>query len=329
VSAATQVLANLVALAAFDVTAYYVVFVLVGASNGGTMIANNILPLEYATSDDRPTYIAMATAVVTNDVLTPDLDPARLSALQARVAELLPTLREDLEALTRIPSVSLAAFDQAQVEASAHAVAELLRAEGLAVEIVREGGQPAVIGHLDGPEGSPTVMLYAHHDVQPPGAESDWESSPFEPTERDGRVYARGIADDKAGVMAHVAAVASYLRSTGDLPCNVKFVIEGEEEIGSENLAAFLAKYKSLMAADAVVLSDTSNFDTGIPGLTYRLRGMCQVDVEVRCLERPVHSGQRGGVIPDPVQILSRLIADLTASVDHAGRARLLCPLCD
>ena len=109
------------------------------------------------------------------------------------------------------------------------------------------------------------------------------------------------------------------------LPCNVKFVIEGEEEIGSENLASFLRKYKGLMAADAVVLSDTSNFDTGVPGLTYRLRGMCQVDVEVRCLERPVHSGQRGGAVPDPVQILSRLIADLTAadgSLDIPGLYR-------
>ena len=178
--------------------------------------------------------------VVTDDVLTPDIDPARLSALQARVTQLLPALREDLEALTRIPSVSLAAFDQAHVEASARAVAGLLRAEGLQVEIIREGGRPAVIGHADGPSGAPTVMLYAHHDVQPPGADSDWDSLPFEPTERDGRVYARGIADDKAGVMAHIAALRAH---SGGLPVGVTVFVEGEEEIGSDSLPAILARH--------------------------------------------------------------------------------------
>src|SRR2546422_421192 len=118
-------------------------------------------------------------------------------------------------------------------------------------------------------------------------------------------------ADDKAGVMAHVAAVASYLKSSGDVPCNVKFVIEGEEEIGSENLGKFLEKYKDKLSADFIVLSDTANFDTGVPALTYQLRGICQVDVEVRCLDHPVHSGMWGGPVPDPVQILSSLIAGL------------------
>jgi acetylornithine deacetylase/succinyl-diaminopimelate desuccinylase-like protein len=111
--------------------------------------------------------------------------------------------------------------------------------------------------------------------------------------------------------MAHVAAVASYLASSGRVPCNVKFVIEGEEEIGSENLGKFLEKYKDRFAADFIVLSDTANFDTGVPALTYQLRGICQVDVEVQCLERPVHSGMWGGPVPDPVQVLCRLIADL------------------
>jgi acetylornithine deacetylase/succinyl-diaminopimelate desuccinylase-like protein len=112
-------------------------------------------------------------------------------------------------------------------------------------------------------------------------------------------------------VMAHVAAVASYLKSSGDVPCNVKFVIEGEEEIGSENLGKFLEKYKGKLSADFIVLSDTANFDTGIPALTYQLRGICQVDVEVQCLDHPVHSGMWGGPVPDPVQVLSALIADL------------------
>ena len=189
--------------------------------------------------------------------------------MRARVAELLPTLRQDLEALARIPSVSLAAFDQANVEASAEAVAGLLRAEGLDVEIIREGGRPAVIGHIDGPEGAPTVMLYAHHDVQPPGAESDWDSPPFEPTERDGRVYARGIADDKAGVMAHVAALRAH---SGGLPVGVTVFVEGEEEIGSDSLGSILARHGNKLPAGGLVLSAPAKRAVGRPALHAALR---------------------------------------------------------
>jgi cysteinylglycine-S-conjugate dipeptidase len=246
--------------------------------------------------------------VVTKDALTPDLDPARLSALQARVAELQPALRQDLEALARIPSVSLAAFDQAHVEVSAQAVAGLLRAEGLAVEIVREGGQPAVIGHLDGPEGAPTVMLYAHHDVQPPGAESEWDSPPFEPTERGGRVYARGIADDKAGVMAHIAALRAH---SGGLPVGVTVFVEGEEEIGSDSLAAILERHGEKLRADAIVLADSANWAVGEPALTTTLRGVVRIVLTVRTLDHGIHSGMFGGVVPDAITALVRMIASL------------------
>ena len=223
--------------------------------------------------------------------------------------------KETLRDLARIPSVSAPGYPAQEVRRSADAFADLLQRTGMRNVRILEipGVHPYVYGDwLDRP-GAPTLMLYGHHDVVPPGRPERWLSPPFEPVERKGRLYGRGTADDKGGILVHVAAVAAYLRATGSLPCNVKFLIEGEEEIGSENLAAFLRRHQGLMAADAVVLSDTANFDTGIPGLTFQLRGLCQVDVEVRCLERPVHSGQKGGAVPDPAQILCALIADLRA----------------
>ncbi len=225
-----------------------------------------------------------------------------------------PDFKQTLIELSRIPSISADGFPAAEVRRSAEATCDALRAAG--VENVRmlevEGAHPYVYGDWLHQPGAPTILLYGHHDVQPEGRHEKWLSPPFEPTERGGRLYGRGTADDKAGVMAHVAAVASYLKSTGAVPCNVKFIIEGEEEIGSGNLGRFLDQYRDMMAADFIVLSDTANFDTGIPALTYQLRGICQVDVEVQGLERPVHSGMWGGPVPDPVQILCKLIADLT-----------------
>ena len=241
---------------------------------------------------------------MTDDAVTPD----RIDALRTRIAELMPGLRQDLEALTRIPSVSLDAFDQSHVEASAEAVAALLRAEGLDVEIVREGGRPAVIGHVDGPEGAPTVMLYAHHDVQPPGKDEDWDSAPFEPTERDGRVYARGIADDKAGVMAHIAALRAH---HGTLPVGVTVFVEGEEEIGSDSLPTILERHGDKLRADAIVLADSMNWGIGEPALTTTLRGMIRVVVTVRTLDHGVHSGMFGGAVPDAIMSLARLLSTL------------------
>ncbi|MFL6080384.1 MAG: dipeptidase [Ornithinibacter sp.] len=238
------------------------------------------------------------------DVLTPD----QISALRGRVAALMPALRADLEALTRIPSVSLDAFDQAHVEASAEATAALLRAEGLDVEIVREGGRPAVIGHLDGPPGSRTVMLYAHHDVQPPGDDSLWDSAPFEPTERDGRLYGRGAADDKAGIMAHLAALRAH---AGELPVGVTVFVEGEEEVGSDSLATILERHGEKLRADAIVLADSTNWAIGEPALTTTLRGMIRVVVTVTTLDHGVHSGMFGGAVPDALTALIRVLASL------------------
>jgi cysteinylglycine-S-conjugate dipeptidase len=239
-------------------------------------------------------------------------DPRKaLRDIDARFDEHKRTLIE----LSRIPGVSADGFPASEVRRSAEAFASLLKEVGLHNVQVLEvpGVHPYVYGDWTLAKDAPTLILYGHHDVVPPGRPDRWLSPPFEPEERKQRLYGRGTADDKGGILVHVAAVAAYLRTSGTLPCNVKFVIEGEEEIGSPNLPKFLDRYANLLSADAVVLSDTSNFDTGVPALTVQLRGLCQVDVEVRCLERPVHSGQKGGAVPDPVQILCRLIADLTA----------------
>jgi len=234
---------------------------------------------------------------------------AALDYLDAHTAD----FKDTLVGMSRIPSVSAEGFAPAEVRRSAESVAEALRAAGVEnVQILEiPGVHPYVYGDWLHKPGAPTILLYGHHDVQPPGRPERWISPPYEPTERNGRLFGRGTADDKAGVMAHVAAVASYLKATGEVPCNVKFIIEGEEEIGSENLGRFLEKYKGMMAADFIVLSDTANFDTGIPALTYQLRGICQVDVEVKSLGQPRHSGMWGGPVPDPVQVLCMLIAGL------------------
>jgi acetylornithine deacetylase/succinyl-diaminopimelate desuccinylase-like protein len=239
--------------------------------------------------------------------------PTRDAALQ-RLEERFEEFQQTLADLVRIPSVSAAGFPAEPVRRSAEAFAALLERVGIGNVRILElpGVHPYVYGEWLGRPGAPTLLLYGHHDVVPPGREGEWRSPPFEPVARGGRLYGRGSADDKGGILAHVAAVAAYLDAAGTLPCNVRFLVEGEEEIGSTHLGAFLEAYAGMLSADAVVLSDTQNFDTGVPGLTVSLRGLCIVDVEVRCLDRPVHSGQKGGAVPDAVQVLCGLIAGLT-----------------
>jgi acetylornithine deacetylase/succinyl-diaminopimelate desuccinylase-like protein len=200
------------------------------------------------------------------------------------------------------------------VARSAEAVAELLRGVLPDVRILtttRADGlvsRPAVVARRPAPDGAPTVLLYAHHDVQPPGAESAWNTSPFEPTERDGRLYGRGAADDKAGVIAHVAA----LRALGDdLGVGVTVFVEGEEEIGSPTFVDFLREHRALLAADLVILADSSNWKVGVPAFTTSLRGLVDCEVEVAVLDHALHSGMYGGPILDAPTLLIRLLATL------------------
>ena len=251
--------------------------------------------------------------------------------LRARVSSLFPALRADLEALVRIPSVSAPAFDQAHVSRSAEAVADLLRGAGMDdVQILTAGdSRPAVVARRAAPAGAPTVLLYAHHDVQPPGSDADWQTPPFEPVERGGRLYGRGAADDKAGIIAHLGA----LRALGDdLAVGVTVFVEGEEEIGSPTFGAFLAAYEDLLRADVIVVADSSNWKVGVPGLTTSLRGLLDCEVELTVLTHAVHSGMFGGPVLDAITLLSRLIATLhdeDGTVAVAGLAHAPDPLVD
>lgn len=228
----------------------------------------------------------------------------------------MPGVRADLERLVTIPSVAFDGFDHSHVATSAEAVAELLRGAGMPdVRIVTavgpsgKTGQPAVIGRRPAPPGAPTVLLYAHHDVQPAGDPAAWEQpDPFVAVERDGRLYGRGAADDKAGVMAHVAALRAF---GDDLPVGVTVFVEGEEEFGSDSLEVLIAEHRDLLAADVIVIADSGNWDVGTPGLTTSLRGLVNAYVEVRTLRQAVHSGMFGGPVPDALTALCRLLATL------------------
>lgn len=229
----------------------------------------------------------------------------------------------DLCDLVRIPGVSADPPPSPALKKSAEAVKALMQKAGLeSCEVIDfPGGHPYAYGEWLHAKGAPTVLLYGHHDVQPPGRPEKWETPAFEPTIRkDGRLYGRGAVDDKAGVMVHIAAIASYLKAGNPLPVNVKFIVEGEEEAGSQSLSAFLEKYKEKLAADVIVLTDTANHEAGLPSLTVSLRGLVAVSVEVRSLDHPVHSGMWGGPVPDPVMALCKAIAELT---DKDGKLAL------
>ena len=232
-----------------------------------------------------------------------------MTDITARVRDVLPAVRADLENLVRIESVWADPDRRGEVQRSAEEVAKLLSEAGFGdVRIVAEGGAPAVIAHHPPPPGAPTVLLYAHHDVQPEGDRSQWHSEPFEPTERNGRLYGRGTADDKAGIATHLAAFRAH---GGNPPVGVTVFVEGEEESGSPSLSRLLAAHRDALAADVIVIADSDNWSTEVPSLTVSLRGLADCIVEVATLDHGLHSGMWGGVVPDALSVLVRLLASL------------------
>ncbi len=246
-----------------------------------------------------------------------------LEALKEHVLSGLPASIADLSALVRIPSVSWDGFDPANVAASAEAVKALF--DGLGVfdsveisraEIASSGvlGQPAVLATRAARSGKPTILLYAHHDVQPQGKEEEWESSPFEPTLRGDRLYGRGTADDKAGVMAHVAAIRAFVAAVGEnFELGLVAFIEGEEEFGSRSFKNFLVKHREQLAADVIVVADSDNWDIDTPALTVALRGNVTFKLKISTLDHASHSGMFGGAAPDAILATIRLLSTLWA----------------
>ncbi|MEA1902409.1 MAG: M20/M25/M40 family metallo-hydrolase [Actinomycetota bacterium] len=230
--------------------------------------------------------------------------------LKAAVAADMPRLKDLLYSLIRMESVSAHGYDPAGVRNAGEAIVGLLEEAGFANTQLLEStdGHPAVFGEIPAPEGAPTLLLYAHYDVQPPGPIEHWDSGPFEPFEKDGRIYGRGASDDKSGVVMHLGAIAAH---GGDLPVGVQILFEGEEEAGSDGLPEILEKYSDLLSPDIIVIGDGGNWKVGVPAFLTQLRGVVAVKLELRTLSAPVHSGQYGGLVPDALMTLSRLLATL------------------
>ena len=232
--------------------------------------------------------------------------------LRSAIAEDRPRITDELARLVAIPSVGYEGYDRAQVRASADLTAQLLRDAGLDdVRILDlNGGQPAVFGQIAGPAGAPTVLLYAHHDVQPVADPALWDTPPFEPTVRDGRMYGRGTADDKCGIAIHAAAIRALL-ADGAPPVTIRIVVEGEEECSTEHLPDLVQGHADLLRADVAIVADGGNAHTGVPTIGTSIRGSTSITVRVDVLPQAVHSGAFGGPLPDAVMALSRMLASL------------------
>jgi len=218
----------------------------------------------------------------------------------------------ELKDFLRIPSISTLAENKKDINDCANFVMEKLKQAGMSrVEVFQSEGHPIVYGEWLGAPGKPTILVYGHYDVQPVDPIDLWETPPFEPTIKNGKIYARGATDDKGQVFMHFKSVESFFRTVGSPPLNIKFLIEGEEEIGSEHLESFINNNIELLKCDAVLISDTSLYAPGVPTLTYGLRGLAYMEVEVTGPDRDLHSGTFGGAVGNPINTLAQMIAKL------------------
>ena len=227
---------------------------------------------------------------------------------------------EQLFEFLRIPSVSADSRHQPDMARCAEFVQTAMTTAGLTAEIIPTDGHPIVYGERIVGEDRPTVLVYGHYDVQPADPLDLWTSPPFEPVVRDGCIYARGATDDKGQVFTHLKAIEAWTKVTGDLPVNVKFIIEGEEEVGSDNLDRFLEENKERLKADVAVISDTSQYGDGIPAITYGLRGIVAAEVRLTGPSKDLHSGVFGGSIANPVNAIARMCGAL---VGDDGRVQI------
>jgi acetylornithine deacetylase/succinyl-diaminopimelate desuccinylase-like protein len=247
----------------------------------------------------------------------PTIQDSELEAARRAVSRIFPKALEVLEQLVRIPGIAWDAFDEKQLVKSAESVKDLFEGTGAfdQVEILRanygEGqlGAPAVVATRKAKNSRPTVLLYAHHDVQPPGDAGLWDSGPFEPEVRNGRLYGRGVADDKAGVVAHYAAISALSELAGaEFDLGLAVFIEGEEEAGSPSFASFLAQFREKLESDVIVVADSGNWSTSVPAITTTLRGLVSLELEVRTLDHALHSGMYGGAVPDALMAFIKIM---------------------
>jgi len=233
----------------------------------------------------------------------------------------LGRFREELYDFLRIPSVSAKSEHDADTRRAADWLAQRLNETGLDAAVHETDGHPIVVGEWrDAGDDAPTVLIYGHYDVQPPEPLELWSSPPFEPTEREGRMYARGTADDKGQLYMHVKALEAHLATASELPVNVVVLAEGEEEVGSPSLVPFVESHAEMLACDLVLISDTGMFAEGLPSLLFSLRGLAYFEIHVRGASSDLHSGEYGGAVANPGNALSKIVASLH---DERGRVAI------
>ncbi|HBE71926.1 MAG TPA: dipeptidase [Planctomycetaceae bacterium] len=236
-----------------------------------------------------------------------------LQAIDRYLQETQAQSLETLKSLLRIPSVSADPAYAGDMTRAADSVASALKAAGLEVEMIETDGPPLVYAQSAPVPGKPVALVYGHYDVQPPDPLELWETPPFEPTERNGNLYARGATDDKGQMLTHVESVSAWAKQIGELPLQVKFMIEGEEEMGSEQLDAYLKKpeAKEKLACDVIVISDSGQYSKGQPAITYGLRGIAYFEIHFHGPKQDLHSGSFGGAVNNPANALSKFLASI------------------